>query len=73
MRKRGIIKQESIKLVDKVIEIITNESSIVWDSEHRKRHKVSEYVGKVIIGDIENSKKIRKIVSIYSISEIDHL
>ena len=30
------------------------ESSMVWDPDHKKRHKVSKYVGKVINGDKEN-------------------
>ncbi|WP_298275977.1 transposase [Ferroplasma sp.] len=49
------------------------ESSMVWDSEHSKRHKVSKYVGKVINGDINNPKKVREIVSIHGIYEIGHL
>lgn len=46
---------------------------MVWDSEHMKRHKVSRYVGKVIDGDINNPRKVRDIVSIHGIYEIDHL
>ena len=49
------------------------ESSMVWDSEHKKRHKVSRYVGKVIDGDRENPKRVREIVAIRGIYEIGHI
>ena len=49
------------------------ESSMVWDSEHKKRHKVSRYVGKVIDGDMENPKRVREIVAIRGIYEIGHI
>ena len=49
------------------------ESSMVWDSEHKKRHKVSKYVGKVINGDKENPKRVRDIVSVRGIYEIGHI
>ena len=32
------------------------ESSMVWDSEHKKRHKVSKYMGKVMDGDRDTLK-----------------
>ncbi|MGC8629681.1 MAG: transposase [Thermoplasmata archaeon] len=49
------------------------ESSMVWDLDHKKRHKVSKYIGKVINGDVENPRKIREIVAIRGIYEIGHL
>ncbi len=49
------------------------ESSMVWDSEHKKRHKVSRYVGKVINGDKENPKRVREIVAVRGIYEIGHI
>ena len=49
------------------------ESSMVWDSEHKKRHKVSRYVGKVINGDRENPKRVREIVAVRGIYEIGHI
>ena len=47
--------------------------SMVWDSDHRKRHKVSRYVGKIIDGDRENPRKVREIVAIRGVYEIGHL
>jgi hypothetical protein len=49
------------------------ESSMVWDSNHKKRHKVSTYVGKVINNDINHPKKVREIVAIRGIYEIGNL
>ena len=49
------------------------ESSMVWDSDHKKRHKVSKYVGKVINGDKENPKRVRDIVAVRGIYEIGHI
>ena len=49
------------------------ESSMVWDSNHKKRHKVSTYVGKVVDNDINHPKKVREIVAIRGIYEIGHL
>ena len=49
------------------------ESSMVWDSNLKKRHKVSTYVGKVINNDINNPNKVREIVAIRGIYEIGHL
>ncbi|MHB8395584.1 MAG: transposase [Thermoplasmataceae archaeon] len=49
------------------------ESSMVWDPEHKKRHKVSKYVGKVINGDKENPKRVREIVAVRGIYEIGHI
>ena len=49
------------------------EVSMVWDSEHRKRHKASRYMGKIINDDIENPKKVREIVAIRGIYEIGNL
>ncbi len=47
--------------------------SMVWDSDHKKRHKVSKYVGKIIDDDMENPKRVREIVAIRGIYEIGHL
>ncbi len=49
------------------------ESSMVWDSEHKKRHKVSIYIEKVIDSDRENPKRVREIVAIRGIYEIGHI
>ncbi|MHB1622733.1 MAG: hypothetical protein ACYCR9_05900, partial [Cuniculiplasma sp.] len=49
------------------------ESSMVWDSEHKKRHKVSKYMGKVMDGDRDNPKRVRDMVSIRGIYEIGHI
>ncbi|EQD62694.1 hypothetical protein B1A_09442 [mine drainage metagenome] len=49
------------------------ESSMSLDSDHRKRHKVSRYVGKVVNGDVDNPKRVRDIVAIRGIYEIGHL
>ncbi len=47
--------------------------SMVWDADHRRRHKVSRYVGKIIDGDRENPGKVRETVAIRGIYEIGHL
>ncbi len=46
------------------------ESSMVWDAAHRKKHKVSRYVGKMINGD---TKRVRDIVSVKGVYEIGHI
>ncbi len=46
------------------------ESSMVWDADHKKRHKVSKYVGKMINGD---PKRVRDIVSVKGVYEIGHI
>ncbi|MEM0156556.1 MAG: hypothetical protein QXN26_00635 [Thermoplasmataceae archaeon] len=44
------------------------EVSMFWDSEHRKRHKVSKYAGKIINGDrtimAEIPKRVRELAEI---------
>ena len=47
--------------------------SMVWDSDHKKRHKTSKYVGKIIGDDLNNPRKVREIVTIRGIYEIGHL
>ena len=47
--------------------------SMVWTSDHTKRHKVSRYIGKIIDGDMENPRKVREIVAIRGVYEIGHL
>ena len=49
------------------------DSSMVWDADHKKRHKVSKYIGKAIDGDTENPKRIREIVTVKGVYEIGHL
>ena len=49
------------------------DSSMVWDADHKRRHKVSRYLGKAINGDTENPRRIREIVAVKSIYEIGHL
>lgn len=44
--------------------------AMVWDSEHRKRHKVSRYIGKMVDG---KPVRVRNIVSVKGIYEIGHL
>jgi hypothetical protein len=44
--------------------------SMVWDPDHRKRHKVSRYIGKIVDG---KPTRIREIVVINGIYEIGHL
>ncbi len=46
------------------------ESSMVWDADHRKKHKVSRYVGEMINGD---TKRVRDIVSVKDVYEIGHI
>ena len=46
------------------------EVSMVWDSEHKKRHKVSRYLGKVVDG---KPTRIREIVAVRGIYEIGHI
>ena len=47
--------------------------SMVWDSDHKKRHKTSKYVGKIIDNDVNNPRKVREIVAIRGVHEIGHL
>ena len=49
------------------------DSSMVWDADHKRRHKVSKYIGKAIDGDTENPKRIREIVTVNGVYEIGHL
>ena len=46
------------------------EVSMVWGPDHRKRHKVSRYIGKIVDG---KPTRIREIVSVKGIYEIGHL
>ena len=46
------------------------ESSMVWDHNHEKRHKVSKYVGKMVDG---KPVKIREAVSVKGVYEIGHI
>ena len=46
------------------------EVSMVWDSEHKKRHKVSRYVGKIVDG---KPVRVREIVAVKGIYEIGHI
>ena len=46
------------------------ESSMVWDRDHKKRHKVSHYVGKMIDG---KPVRIRDAVTIKGVYEIGHI
>ncbi len=46
------------------------EVSMVWDPDHRKRHKVSRYIGKIVDG---KPTRIREIVAVKGIYEIGHL
>ena len=45
----------------------------MWDTDHKRRHRVSKYIGKAIDGDTENPKRIREIVAVKGIYEIGHL
>ena len=47
--------------------------SMVWDPDHRRRHKVSKYVGKIIDDDVKNPRKVREIIAVKGIYEIGHL
>ena len=49
------------------------ESSMVCDPDHKKGHKVSRYVGKVINGDKGHPMKVREIIAIRGIYEIGHI
>ncbi|MGP6207081.1 hypothetical protein ACNF42_03485 [Cuniculiplasma sp. SKW3] len=44
--------------------------SMVWDPDHRKRHKVSRYIGKIVNG---KPVRVREFVSLKGIYEIGHL
>ena len=43
---------------------------MVWDPDHRKRYKVSRYIGKIVDG---KPTRIREIVAVKGIYEIGHL
>ena len=46
------------------------EVSMVWDLDHKKRHKTSRYLGKVVNG---KTTRIREIVAVKGVYEIGHL
>ena len=46
------------------------EVSMIWDAGHRKRHKVSRYVGKIVDG---KTVRIRDVVAVKGVYEIGHL
>ena len=46
------------------------EVSMVWDSEHKKRHKVSRYMGKIVDG---KTVRVRDVVAVKGVYEIGHL
>ncbi|MCL6090762.1 MAG: hypothetical protein M1393_06965 [Candidatus Thermoplasmatota archaeon] len=46
------------------------EVSMVWDPDHRKRHKTSRYLGKIVDG---KTARVREIVAVKGVYEIGHL
>lgn len=46
------------------------ESSMVWDRDHEKRHKVSHYIGKMVDGE---PVRVRDAISVKGVYEIGHL
>ena len=46
------------------------EVSMVWDPDHKKRHKTSRYLGKIVDG---KPTRVREIVAVKGIYEIGHL